>query len=126
MTNIKINDNEKKVLTHLVEMVEEDYATYFKNIASHTGLDIKVVRRACRSLARKGLAVFMRGLFDDDGMVAGSGYGSTKAGRRLINPCKSCEGVSEMTTEECIESFITKIFGREIKPEERANINVNL
>ena len=38
------------------------------------------IRRACRSLARKGLAEYMRGLWTEDGEMAGAGYGITKAG----------------------------------------------
>ena len=48
-----------------------------------TKLEKTQVRRSVRSLARKGLAEFVRGLFDDDGMVAGSGYCCTRAGKEL-------------------------------------------
>lgn len=79
-----INDNEKKILEHLVNNIDEDHATYFRFIAADTKIEIKVVRPACRSLARKGLTEFMRGLFDEDGLTAGSGYAATREGRDLV------------------------------------------
>lgn len=54
------------------------------------GLTIKEVRRACRSLRRKGLSEFHRGLMNDDGEVAGSGYCISRDGEALINPCDIC------------------------------------
>jgi DNA-binding MarR family transcriptional regulator len=62
----------------------ESNCYFFRHIAAETGLEITQVRKACRSLARKGLAEYLRGLFDEDGMVAGSGYCCTKAGAELI------------------------------------------
>ncbi|HRP04842.1 MAG TPA: hypothetical protein PLV87_08025 [Opitutaceae bacterium] len=39
-----------------------------------------------RSLARKGMLYFQRGLFNEcDGSVAGSGYGLTEAGARFLD-----------------------------------------
>ncbi|HEX8607202.1 MAG TPA: hypothetical protein VF679_01035 [Pedobacter sp.] len=101
----KLNENELKVLTFVVNVVEEDYATYFRYIAQNTGLEVKLVRRVCRALARKGLMAYVRGLFDNDGMVAGSGYSATRAAHLLINPCKSCPAVANMTTGECMTCF---------------------
>ena len=89
---MKLNENEMTVLRCLVDSYSEDEPRfmYFRGIAADTKLDVKVVRRAARSLARKGLAEFARGLFDEDGMVAGSGYGATRAGAALISPCDVC------------------------------------
>ncbi len=85
---IKISDREKKVLEYLVEVYRRssgDYpCTFFKYIAKNTGLDEKQSRRTVRALARKGLAEYQRGLFDEDGMVAGSGYSATDKGLSLI------------------------------------------
>jgi len=81
---INVNENERKVLEQLAE--DDEVCFYFKSLAGD-GLDIKAVRRACRSLARKGLAEFHRGLFNEDGQVAGSGYGITSDGLLYINPC---------------------------------------
>lgn len=82
---LKINDNERKVLNILVPICDnEQNCTFFKYIAKDSGLDIKQVKRACRSLAKKGLTEYVRGLFDDDGMVAGSGYCATSKARDLL------------------------------------------
>lgn len=62
----------------------EGNCLYFKTIASLSGIEPKKVRRVVRSLARKGLAEFTRGLFDDEGNVAGSGYCCTPAGKTLF------------------------------------------
>ena len=42
------------------------------------------VRRIVRQLARKGLAEFYRGLFNDDGMLCGSGYCITNIGKSVL------------------------------------------
>lgn len=92
---MKVTDKEKSVLTALVE----DYDTSgwdetgfwsFDPLAKKTGLERRIVRLACRSLARKGLAKFMRGLVNMDGEMAGAGYGATKEGALLIMPCVEC------------------------------------
>lgn len=72
---IKINENEERVLRLLAEnsSTHGEYCVAFKNIADNEA-DIKLVRRACRSLRKKGLAEFYRGLMNEDGEVAGSGY----------------------------------------------------
>jgi DNA-binding MarR family transcriptional regulator len=58
-----------------------DGAHYFRAIAEEARLDERQVRRAVRSLARQGLVWHVRGLFDEEGQVAGSGYALTDAGR---------------------------------------------
>lgn len=78
---------ERKVLTALVRSYSsyEDFCfSGFKSLCSRTRLDRKRVRRACRSLTRKGLAQFARGLWTEDGEPAGSGYAATKAGAEII------------------------------------------
>lgn len=77
----RMSPTETKVLEALVEA--DDYSGYcylaFDALCANTGLERKVVRRACRSLARKGLAQFGKGLWTEDGEMAGSGYCATKA-----------------------------------------------
>lgn len=63
----------------------EEWARSFSSIADDTGLTRNDVRLAARSLARKGLARHCKGLFNDDGEVAGSGYGVTRDGMKLAN-----------------------------------------
>jgi hypothetical protein len=81
---MKLNDHETKVLEFLSE--DGDYYFHpFANIMDDTGLDRKQVRRACRSLAKKGLTEFKKGLWSEDGEPGGSGYGATKEGRAVLN-----------------------------------------
>lgn len=89
----KINENEEKVLESLAEL-DEGYAKYFRAIVKETGLELKIVRRSCRSLKRKGLAEFMRGLFNEDGETAGSGYGCTPEGHKV---CEEIEAKKKIT-----------------------------
>lgn len=82
---MKLNDNERKVLEALIQVAGEgclSFAGVSERVEiNHDELmDRAIIRRACRSLARKGLAEFHRGLWSDDGEPAGSGYGATKAG----------------------------------------------
>jgi hypothetical protein len=53
---------------------------HFAYVVEKTGLPRPVVRRICRHLARVGLAEYCRGLWNEDGRPAGSGYGITRAG----------------------------------------------
>ena len=52
----------------------EERCFYFRSIEEYTGFPRSRVRRAVRRLAKIGLAEFQRGLFDEDGQTAGSGY----------------------------------------------------
>ncbi len=87
MENINLNKNEKEVLECLEDISSPDgeLCVSFNHISSETKLDRKAVRKACRSLARKGLAGYYRGLMTEDGEVAGSGYSITYAGRDFID-----------------------------------------
>jgi hypothetical protein len=87
-----LNENERKVLSALAEDYDdlEWRAWYFRGLVADTKLNLSQVRRACRSLAKKGLAKFERGLFNEDGETAGSGYRATRLGAALMNPCDIC------------------------------------
>ena len=76
----KLNEKECTILELLSIEVCYGFA-YLENV---TGLSRSEVCRACRSLARKGLAEYHRGLFNDEGDVAGSGYCASRAGERLV------------------------------------------
>lgn len=85
---MKLNDAEQRVLRAMADSYGECEDFCFRGFAgltTETGLDRKVVRRAARSLARKGLAEYGRGLWNEDGEPAGSGYACTRAGRALIS-----------------------------------------
>ena len=75
---MKLNPNEQQVLFYLAG--EGDFYWGFAAIGECVRLDRKEIRRACRSLSRKGLAEFKSGLWSLDGGPAGSGYRITKDG----------------------------------------------
>lgn len=77
-----MNDDETKVLNCLAGLSCEHYSS-FAPIMRETGLDRATVRRACRSLTRKGYAEYCRALWTEDGEPAGAGYAATKAGASL-------------------------------------------
>ena len=82
---MKVSAGELIVLQELVDYVDsEANCRFFSGIAKSCELDVRYVRRACRSLSRKGLAEYVRGLFDEDGMIAGSGYCATLQGIEYI------------------------------------------
>ncbi len=80
---MKLNTIERQVLGFLTETWGDDGGYWsFAGICSNLQLERKQVRRACRSLARKGLAEYLRAGWSDEG-PAGAGYGSTRAGREF-------------------------------------------
>ena len=86
---VKVSEREKKCLQYLLTLFGSDQdCTYFRYIAKNTGLEERQVKCSVRSLARKGLAEYLRGLFDEDGFVAGSGYRATELGRKLGDELK--------------------------------------
>lgn len=100
LVKFKINEKERKVLVCLA--ADADLAYYFRHIVKDTKLELAEVRRACRSLAKKGYAEYRRGLFDEEGMAAGSGYMATHEGELAVNGCKDCHiRVADMVTGQC-------------------------
>lgn len=84
MNNIKISDRELQCLKVLGENQEDYYDEEYgwmryKYIMAETKLNLGQVRRSIRSLLRKGLAEYST-LFDDDGMLNGSGHHISKDG----------------------------------------------
>jgi hypothetical protein len=71
-----------KPLEDAVLAVLPDHGYYHRlsTIADDAGVDVEAARFACRRLRDKGLAIYRRGLFTEDGEVAGSGYALTPAG----------------------------------------------
>lgn len=89
LDTVKISNNERKCLEILAERYEDgdgDTCYYTKYIAKMAVLDPKKARIYIRSLVRKGLVEYHRGLFNDDGQVAGSGYKCSERGFYTINP----------------------------------------
>ncbi len=83
----KLGPIEARVFTAWKD-TDPDWAYPFRSIAKHSGVERHHIRRAVRSLARKGLVVFRKGLFTEDGEVAGSGYALTHTGYLAI--CAIC------------------------------------
>ncbi len=76
-----VSEREMKALNALAGIYGSEYGYLaFKAIARRSGLDPSHVRRSVRALARKGLAEYGKGLWTDDGELAGSGYRCTEAG----------------------------------------------
>lgn len=73
-----ISERELRVLKILSD--HEGYACYSLPIARKLRLKKSQVLRSMRSLSKKGLAEYLRGLFDEDGFTAGSGYACTPQG----------------------------------------------
>lgn len=91
---VKLNKNEQVVLQAMISATpsswESDAWPYwffgFETIRRYSGgSDRNLIRRIVRSLARKGMAEYRRGLSSEDGEVAGAGYGVTIAGRDFIH-----------------------------------------
>ena len=87
---MNLNANERKVMAFLADQFSSLDERYwpFDAIKQHVRLDRKTIRRACRSLKRKGLTEFRAGLWNDDGEPVGSGYGATKAGAEYFAQSK--------------------------------------
>lgn len=74
--------SESKVLKCLGERARYDENCLPSGfIASLTDLSLLQARRAVKSLQRRGYAELVRGIFRDDGLLAGSGYCCTAEGR---------------------------------------------
>lgn len=74
----------KAVLHALAVLTDPWRAVCFRAIEAETGLPRRQVRRIVRHLARSGLAVYRRGLWTDDMMPAGAGYGITIEGLHAL------------------------------------------
>lgn len=82
-----LNANEDKVLRALIGFYDEEAPyVHFAHLTKRTRLNRKAVRRACRSLKRKGLAEYERGLFTADGDPFGAGYAASDAGLEYFEP----------------------------------------
>lgn len=78
----------KKCLAALNELTSPngEMCVPFRPLCDRTELDRRTVRRNVRALARKGLAEYFRGLWNEEGDApAGAGYCITKAGRVLAD-----------------------------------------
>lgn len=94
-----MSPTELKVLEALVDGCGGGLYWPFDPIARHAEIERAAVRRACRSLARKGLAEFASGLWTEDGDPAGSGYRATKAGEEALHATDGKASVEEASAQ---------------------------
>lgn len=81
---IRLSDRESRCLAAW-EGIGMEYCLNFRGVGDRCDIEQHNIRRVVRSLARKGLLYFQRGLFDEhDGTVAGSGYGLTEQGKATL------------------------------------------
>ncbi|MGB3042513.1 MAG: hypothetical protein WBB98_04945 [Xanthobacteraceae bacterium] len=75
---------EQRILAVLAE-AGEDYGYFgFDSLSRQTQIERRQVRLDVRRMARKGLTKFDKGLWTDEGELAGSGYAITPAGRSAL------------------------------------------
>jgi hypothetical protein len=84
----KLSERERAVLEVLVDAGGPDDFGFlsFAGIARRGKIDPLSVRRSVRSLARKGLAQFEKGLWSDAGEPRGSGYCATREAIAALQP----------------------------------------
>lgn len=76
--------SETKVLDCLRDRASDDENCLPSGfVASLTDLSLLQARRAIKSLQRRGYVELVRGIFNSDGEIAGSGYCCTPAGRSV-------------------------------------------
>ena len=84
-----LSDSEKKVLQCLAGIYSDEMnCVFYSYLTQETKLTLTQVKRATHSLIKKELVEYIRGLFDDDGMVAGSGHSATEKGMKLVEELK--------------------------------------
>jgi len=79
---VRLSPHQRLVLSALVDdnFGDNGYCRYRRSIERATGLSRAQSGRALAALRRLGFVALHRGLFDEDGEVAGSGYATTRAG----------------------------------------------
>lgn len=84
-----INYKERKCLEVLAEQgnggMNDFCYLHFRTIMDATKLTRAEVRRAVRSLARKGLTQYAKGLWTEDGEMFGAGYCCTDGGLKHVD-----------------------------------------
>lgn len=103
----RLPPHQRAVLRELMvdDWHDEIWCVYTRSICTGTGLIRPQVSRALKALRRYGFVEHQRGLFNDDGEVAGSGYRVTEAGHawwwaREATPPKSSPGDRATSRDE--------------------------
>ena len=73
-----------KILNGYSEHSDYGQAWYTWKIAEDTGLTKEYARCALISLRNRGLVIWQRGLFSEDGQTAGSGYAISNQGQEYL------------------------------------------
>jgi len=82
----KVSKMQMKCLRTLKELDRDgEQSFYFNYIAEKSGLTKREARIDIRALVRKGLVEYNRGLFDDEGIIAGSGHCISMKGIEFLN-----------------------------------------
>lgn len=82
--SVTLTDDEKRVMGALGH-ASEDFGCYdFANLSLCLGMPREKVRECCRSLRGKGLVIYHRNVWSEDGEMMGAAYGATSAGRDLV------------------------------------------
>ncbi len=88
----------RRILEALYQL-EEGWCMNFRLFERETGCAKAEVRRACRAMKEAGLLFFARGLMDEDGQVAGSGYGLTDVGRAKFSEILASEAKADALSD---------------------------
>lgn len=84
---LTLSENQLKVLRFMSEHYDsfgEGPIYTFKGMAEETGIEVRLVRLACRALLRKGLAEIGKMWDENSGHFVGSGYIATQKGSEVI------------------------------------------
>lgn len=99
---------------------ETDTYYSFLYLAKETGLPECVVRCVCRGLTDKGLLRFHKGLFSEDGRLAGAGYALTPKGagrvrsRGWLNAAPPAQRMANTNArQEAIADWLERMRGGE-------------
>lgn len=68
-----VTEVQRKILQCLRE-VGDEYSVFYSYIESHTDIPRETLKKEMRGLLRAGYVDHNKGLMDDDGFLAGSGF----------------------------------------------------
>lgn len=86
----KLSEVQIKILTSIHEECYDDYACGYDSLEDWTDLERKELKPLMIDLRNKGFVTYERGLMNDDGETAGSGYLITYKGKSKAHPCDVC------------------------------------
>lgn len=89
-----------KMVLGVLDQQPEGWASNIRAVSREAGLNREVARAGLRLARERGLAVFCRGLFTEDGEVAGAGYSLTREGRAWLKRPGAPEGWTKEEVRE--------------------------